>query len=159
ERTTALSSHADVLGETAQNTARAERDISSSNPGQQNIPLVRLNPSNMPPVTDHGMVPPIWYSFELAHRRIQEGGWTHQVTERELPSSKELAGVNMRLTAGSFRELHWHLADEWAIMLKGKARVTLLTATGEMFIDDVTEGDLWLFPAGAPHSIQGLEGE
>ena len=110
----------------------------------------------MPPPTDHGSVPPVWYSFDLAHRRVQGGGWTHQVTERELPSSKELAGVNMRLTQGSFRELHWHLADEWAIMLKGKARVTLLSPDGSMFIDDVSEGDLWLFPAGSPHSIQGI---
>ena len=51
---------------------------------------------------------------------MQGGGWTHQVTQRELPPSKDLAGVNMRLTAGSFRELHWHTADEWAIMLTGK---------------------------------------
>jgi oxalate decarboxylase len=28
---------------------------------------------------------------------------------------------------------------------------------GTMFIDDVGKGDLWLFPAGFPHSIQGLE--
>ena len=57
EETTASSIQADVLGETAQNTARAERDISSSNPGQQNLPLVSLNPSsNIPPPTDHGTV-------------------------------------------------------------------------------------------------------
>ena len=24
-----------------------------------------------------------------------------------------IAGVNMRLTAGSYREMHWHTADEW----------------------------------------------
>src|ERR1700733_3914680 len=27
---------------------------------------------------------------------------------------------------------------------------------GAMFLDDVAAGDLWLFPAGAPHSIQAL---
>jgi oxalate decarboxylase len=78
------------------------------------------------------------------------------VTQRELPSSTEIAGVNMRLTAGSFRELHWHTADEWAIMLYGNARVTLLNPDGTIFIDDVSKGDLWYFPAGFPHSIQGL---
>ena len=78
------------------------------------------------------------------------------MTQRELPSSTELAGVNMRLTAGSFRELHWHTADEWAIMLYGNARVTLLNPDGTIFIDDVSKGDLWYFPAGFPHSIQGL---
>jgi oxalate decarboxylase len=74
-----------------------------------------------------------------------------------LPSSKDLAGVNMRLTAGSFRELHWHTADEWSIMLYGNARVTVLNPDGTVFIDDVSTGDLWYFPAGYPHSIQGLE--
>jgi oxalate decarboxylase len=65
----------------------------------------------------------------------------------------------MRLTAGSFRELHWHMADEWAIMLSGKARVSIMQPDGKMFIDDVGQGDLWYFPAGFPHSIQGLEGD
>ncbi|HYZ83267.1 MAG TPA: cupin domain-containing protein, partial [Bryobacteraceae bacterium] len=54
------------------------------------------------------------------------------------------------------RELHWHTADEWAIMLDGKARVTVMNPDGTMFVDDVDKGDLWLFPAGFPHSIQGL---
>jgi oxalate decarboxylase len=62
----------------------------------------------------------------------------------------------MRLTAGSFRELHWHTADEWSIMLDGNARVTVLNPDGTVFIDDVGKGDLWYFPAGFPHSIQGL---
>ena len=139
------------------NTRTAERDHSASNPGPKNGPLLKENPnSNTPPPTDSGDVGPIWYSFDLTHKRIQEGGWTHQVTQRELPSSKDIAGVNMRLTAGSFRETHWHTADEWAIMLDGNARVTILNPDGTIFIDDVGKGDLWYFPAGFPHSIQGL---
>jgi oxalate decarboxylase len=78
------------------------------------------------------------------------------VTQRELPSSTDLAGVNMRLTAGSFRELYWHTADEWSIMLYGNARIMLLNPDGTIFIDDVSKGDLWYFPAGYLHSIQGL---
>lgn len=145
------------LSEIAQNTAKAEQDHSFSKPAQQNVALVALNPnSDEPPPTDHGVVPPIWYSFDLSHRRVQGGGWTHQVTERELPPSKEIAGVDMRLTAGSYRELHWHLADEWAYVLKGNARVTVYSPDGTIFVDDVAEGDLWIFPAGYPHSIQGI---
>lgn len=141
----------------AQETATAERDVSATNPGPKNRALMALNPSSdVPPPTDHGVVEPFWYSFDLTHRRVQDGGWTHQVTSRELPVSKDIAGVNMRLTRGSFRELHWHLADEWAIMLSGRARVTVFTPDGALFVDDVGEGDLWLFPAGAPHSIQAL---
>jgi oxalate decarboxylase len=62
----------------------------------------------------------------------------------------------MRLTAGSYREMHWHTADEWAYVLYGNARVTVMNPDGSQFIGDVSEGDLWLFPAGHPHSIQGL---
>src|ERR1700740_1750489 len=138
-------------------TRTAESDHSSSNPGPENKPLLAENPNtNTPPPTDHGDIGPIWYSFDLARNRMQEGGWAHQVTQRELAPAPDLAGVTMRLTRGSFRELHWHTADEWAIMLTGNARVTVLNPDGTMFIDDVTRGDLWFFPAGYPHSIQGL---
>jgi oxalate decarboxylase len=141
-----------------QNTRKAEKDNSASDPAQENKPLLEENPdSNMPPPTDHGDIGPVWYSFDLVHKRVQEGGWTHEVNSKVLPSSKDLTGVNMRITAGSFRELHWHTADEWAIMLYGKARVTVMNPDGTMFIDDVSKGDLWLFPAGFPHSIQGLQ--
>ena len=62
----------------------------------------------------------------------------------------------MRLTAGGVREMHWHKAAEWAYMLKGLARITAIDQDGHAFQDDVGEGDLWYFPAGIPHSIQGL---
>jgi oxalate decarboxylase len=70
--------------------------------------------------------------------------------------SKEISGVNMRLTSGGIRELHWHQAAEWAIMTYGKCRVTVLDVEGRPYVADVGEGDLWYFPAGAPHSLQGL---
>jgi oxalate decarboxylase len=139
------------------NTRRAEDDHSSSDPGPENRSLLNQNQNtNTPPPTDHGDIGPIWYSFDLARKRVEEGGWTHQVTQRELPPSRDIAGVNMRLTSGSFRELHWHTANEWAFMEYGNARVTVLNPDGTMFIDDVSAGDLWFFPAGFPHSIQGL---
>jgi oxalate decarboxylase len=62
----------------------------------------------------------------------------------------------MRLTAGGVRELHWHTASEWAFMLYGSARITAIDAKGRSFVADVREGDLWFFPTGIPHSIQGL---
>lgn len=44
-------------------------------------------------------------------------------TVREFPITT-LAGVNMRLTPGGVRELHWHQQAEWAYMLLGRARIT-----------------------------------
>lgn len=88
---------------------------------------------------------------------MREGGWSREVTARELPAAKTIAGVNMRLTAGGVRELHWHKEAEWAFMLAGKARITAVDNDGHNFVDDVEPGDLWYFPSGIPHSIQGLQ--
>ena len=54
------------------------------------------------------------------------------------------------------RELHWHTASEWAIMLYGSARLTAIDLDGKSFVADVNKNDLWFFPPGIPHSIQGL---
>jgi oxalate decarboxylase len=119
--------------------------------------LAAQNPdSEFPPETDNGSVRPFKYSFSLSRKRIEKGGWTRQVTARDLPISTSMAGVEMRLTAGGVRELHWHVEAEWAIMLNGNARITAVNAQDKSFVSDVTKGDLWLFPPGIPHSIQGL---
>ncbi len=58
-------------------------------PGENNGPLDAENPSSVwSPETDNGTVEPFKYSFSLAHKRIETGGWTRQVTARELPVSK-----------------------------------------------------------------------
>ena len=116
----------------------------------QNLDIVN------PPSTDHGTLPNLRFSFADSHVRQESGGWTRQVTERELGVSKSIAGVNMRLNAGGVRELHWHKEAEWAYMLYGNARITAIDAGGRSFVDDVGVGDLWYFPSGIPHSIQGL---
>jgi oxalate decarboxylase len=145
------------LAQSREQVANGEGNHSASNPGPKNKALQRMNPdSYLPPATDRGVIEPIWYSFDLVHRRIQDGGWTSQVTSKEFPSSQDIAGVTMRLTAGSYRELHWHSANEWAYMLYGNARVTVFEPNGKIFIGDVSEGDLWFFPTAHPHSIQGL---
>ena len=101
------------------------------NKGPQNAAVEAENPSAAwTTETDAGAVPPFKYPFALARKRIESGGWTRQVTVRELPISKSIAGVEMRLTAGGVRELHWHVSSEWAIMLYGNARITAVDAQG-----------------------------
>ncbi|HXW55997.1 MAG TPA: oxalate decarboxylase family bicupin [Candidatus Cybelea sp.] len=126
--------------------------------GPRNVPLERENPDLLSsPDTDAGTVPNLKFSFAAARNRLAPGGWAREVTIRELPVAKTLAGVNMRLQPGGIRELHWHKEAEWAYMLAGRARITAIDPQGRNFIDDVGVGDLWNFPAGIPHSIQGLE--
>jgi oxalate decarboxylase len=126
--------------------------------GPRNPAVERQNPDLLAsPFTDSGTVPNLKYSFAAAHNRLLPGGWAREVTTRELPIATELAGVNMRLKPGGIRELHWHKEAEWAYMLAGRARITVVDQDGRNFIDDVGVGDIWNFPAGIPHSIQGLE--
>jgi oxalate decarboxylase len=138
-------------------TALPEHDPSKSVSDPTNASLDTQNPSsNNPPPTDSGGLPPFKYPFSFGHKRLHSGGWSREVTIRELQLSKAMAGVDMRLTAGGIRELHWHTAAEWAFMLYGNARITAIDAEGKSFVADVKENDLWYFPTGIPHSIQGL---
>lgn len=130
---------------------------SASDPGPHNSAASKLAPSSeIPPSTDRGDVPNFWFPYSRAHKRLQEGGWARQITVKDFPISTTISGVNMRLIEGAIRELHWHQASEWAIMLYGHARITAIDPNGRSFVNDVKEGDLWFFPSGYPHSIQGL---
>jgi oxalate decarboxylase len=42
-------------------------------------------------------------------------------------------------------------------VLYGKARITAIDRDGKSFVADVSKNDLWYFPRGIPHSIQGLD--
>lgn len=126
--------------------------------GPRNVMRDRQNPNMLvPPVTDAGLLPNLKFSFSDAFMTLNHGGWSREVTIRELPIATTLAGVNMSLTPGGVRELHWHQQAEWAYMLLGRARITSVDQRGRNFIADIGKGDLWYFPPGIPHSIQGLE--
>jgi oxalate decarboxylase len=131
--------------------------IGGSDPGPRDVMRDRENPDMLnPPATDQGTLPNLRFSFADAHTRQTDGGWTRQVTQRELGISTTIAGVDMRLNAGSIREMHWHKQAEWSFMLYGNARITAIDQDGNSFVDDVGVGDLWYFPGGIPHSIQSL---
>lgn len=111
----------------------------------------------VPPETDAGTIPNLKFSFSDTNMQLNHGGWSREVTVRQLPIATALAGVNMSLTPRGVRELHWHQQAEWSYMFWGRARITAVDQNGRNFIADVGAGDLWYFPAGIPHSIQGLE--
>jgi oxalate decarboxylase len=98
-----------------QGAINATNPASLTDPGPRNPAIGSQFPSALsPPPTDVGGMPMFWASFNNAPKRIQNGGWARQVTQAYFAISDSIAGVNMRLTAGGIRELHWHLAAEWA---------------------------------------------
>jgi oxalate decarboxylase len=135
-----------------------EDGAGATDPGPRDMMRDLENPDLLiPPVTDSGLIPNLKFSFSDTHMQLNHGGWSREITARDLPIATTLAGVNMRLTPGGVRELHWHQQAEWSYMLWGRARITAVDQAGRNFIADVGQGDLWYFPAGIPHSIQGLE--
>ena len=99
------------------------------------------------------------FRFPLGAQPVKnyEGGWAKEATVAEFPVSEKLAGVLMQLSPGALRELHWHAnAAEWAYVLKGRCRVTTIDPQAHSEVLDFAAGDVWYFPRGHGHSIQGL---
>ncbi|KAF8699651.1 Oxalate Decarboxylase, partial [Rhizoctonia solani] len=144
--------------------------------GPQNIPLERESPDFMaPPTTDSGSVENVKWPMAISHNRVQDGGWARQQNEHDMPLATAMAGVDMRLKAGAIREMHWHVTAEWGYVMavstiwlqlaryadistssQGSCRVNVVNQLGRNYLADVYPGDLWYFPEGIPHSIQGL---
>lgn len=125
--------------------------------GPRNILRDEQNPDMLvPPATDFGLIPNLKFSFSDTHMILKSGGWSREITQRELPIDDTLAIVDMNLSPG-VREMHSHLQSEWGYVLEGGARVTAVDERGRTFIADCKPGEGWIFPANIPHSIQGLQ--
>src|SRR5260370_22603309 len=113
-----------AMAQAGQQAGSSRTDRSATDPGPTNKAVDAQNSdSAWPPATDSkSLVQTFKYPFSFANKRTYEGGWSREVTVRELAVSKTLAGVNMRLTAGGVRELHWHTADELPKVLYGTRR-------------------------------------
>ncbi len=61
--------------------------------GPRSVALERQNPDLLrSPYTDSGTIPNLKFSFSDARNRLLTGGWSREVTQRELPISTTLAG-------------------------------------------------------------------
>ena len=95
------------------------------------------------------------YDLEKQTHWVGPGGSAKEATVEEFPVSQSIAGVSMRLDPGAIRELHWHsLAAEWAYMIEGRCRATVITPEGQADIADFGVGDTWYFPRGHGHVLQ-----
>lgn len=133
----------------------------ATDPGPRTFEYEKLNPDLFaPPGTDQGDMPNLMWPMGMSANRFGSGknsGWARQQNTAVLPAATKMAGVDMRLAPNAYRELHWHTANEWALVLKGCTRVAAVDDEGRSFVDDVCAGDTWFFPAGVPHSIQAFD--
>src|SRR5277367_7200156 len=82
-------------------------------------------------------IPSLKFDIEAQTHWKGEAGSANEATVAEFPISQSIAGVSMRLKPGAIRELHWHsLAAEWAYMLAGRCRVTVINPEGQAEVAD-----------------------
>lgn len=100
------------------------------------------------------------FKFELEKSqpgKVIGGNNAREATVKQLPISRGITGVSMRLEPGGLRELHWHAtAAEWAFVREGRVRTTVVDPEGNFEINDFGPGDVWYFPRGHGHALQGL---
>jgi oxalate decarboxylase len=97
------------------------------------------------------------YDIESSKGWFGPGGSAKEANVEEFPISESMAGVSMRLQPGGLRELHWHaVAAEWAYVIEGNVRATVIAPNGQAESADFAPGDVWYFPKGHGHALQCL---
>src|ERR1043166_1540515 len=117
--------------------------------------------NNVPdPLMSGKELPTFKFELEKSKGKVLGNSFGKEVTVKQLPISKGIAGVSMQLEPGVMRELHWHAtAAEWAFVLKGRVRTTVINPAGETETNDFEPGDIWYFPRGHPHVLECLGNE
>ena len=102
-------------------------------------------------------LPTFKFALEKSEGKVIGNSSGKEATVVQLPISKGIAGVSMRLEPGAMRELHWHAtAAEWAFVIEGRVRTTVIDPQGRAETNDFEPGDIWYFPRGHGHMLQCL---
>ena len=88
--------------------------------------------NNIPdPVASGKELPTFKFALEKSQGRVMDGSYGKEATVSQLPISKAIAGVSMRMEPGVMRELHWHAtAAEWAYVTECRVRTTAIDPQG-----------------------------
>src|SRR5260221_2892132 len=114
--------------------------------------------NNVPdPLVSGKELPTFKFALEKSQGKVVGNSYGKEATVEQLPISKGIAGVSMKLEPGAMRELHWHAtAAEWAFVIEGRVRTTVIDPQGNSETNDFGPGDVWLFPRGHPHMLECL---
>ena len=114
--------------------------------------------NNVPdPLVSGKELPTFKFELEKSEGKVIGKSFGKEATVLQLPISKGIAGVSMQLEPGAMRELHWHAtAAEWAFVLEGRVRTTVIDPQGRAETNDFEPGDVWYFPRGHGHMLQCL---
>jgi len=113
--------------------------------------------NNVPsPVLSGKELPTFKFALEKTTGKVIGNSYGREATVEQFPISTGIAGVSMRMEPGVMRELHWHAtAAEWAFITEGRVRTTLVDPQGRSETNDFKVGDVWFFPRGHAHMLEG----
>src|SRR5580700_3639668 len=114
--------------------------------------------NNVPvPLLSGTELPTFKFELEKSAGKVIGNSSGKESTVEQLPIAKGIAGVSMRLEPGAMRELHWHAtAAEWAFVIEGRVRTTVIDPQGHAETNDFEPGDVWYFPRGHGHMLECL---
>jgi len=114
--------------------------------------------NNVPdPLLSGKELPTFKFAMKKSQGKVIDGSYGKEATVEQLPISKGIAGVSMKLEPGAMRELHWHAtAAEWAFVIEGRTRTTVIDPQGNSETNDFEPGDVWYFPRGHGHQLECL---
>jgi len=105
-------------------------------------------------------LPTFKFELEKSEGKVIGASYGKEATVKQLPISKGIAGVSMKIEPGVMRELHWHAtAAEWAFVIEGRVRTTVIDPQGHGETNDFEPGDVWYFPRGHGHMLECLGDE
>lgn len=105
-------------------------------------------------------LPTFKFELEKSEGKVIGNSFGKEATVEQLPISKGIAGVSMKLEPGAMRELHWHAtAAEWAFVIEGRVRTTVIDPGGGSETNEFEPGDVWYFPRGHGHMLECLGNE
>lgn len=112
------------------------------------------SPNEPDPLLSGKELPTFKFELEKSEGKVMGGSVGREATVEQLPVSKGIAGVSMILEPGAMRELHWHAtAAEWAFVVSGRVRTTVIDPQGRAETNDFEPGDIWYFPRGHGHVL------
>jgi hypothetical protein len=84
--------------------------------------------NNVPdPLLAGDELPTFKFELEKSKGKVIGNSFGKEATVEQLPISKGIAGVSMKLEPGTMRELHWHAtAAERAFVIEGNVRTTVI---------------------------------
>src|SRR5262249_19093895 len=114
--------------------------------------------NNVPdPLLEGKELPTFKFALEKSEGKVIGKSSGKEATVKQLPISRGIAGVSMRLEPGAMRGLHWHATPaEWAFVISGRVRTTVIDPRGYAETNDFEPGDVWYFPRGHGHMLECL---